>query len=100
MGSLIAYRGVVEKNGLVRLRRPAGARLLQPGSEVLVVAAQSQPLSDLDEQERRLLSLSSEEWRRPFEAVRAAWEASEPAPDEGTLSDDELVILVHQAREE
>ena len=100
MGILAAYRGVVEKNGLVRLHRSADARLLSPGSEVLVVATQPQPVLDLEEQERRLAALSPEEWRRPFDAVQAAWDASEPAPDENTLSDDELVALIHQVREE
>lgn len=100
MGVLAAYRGVVEKNGLVRLRRPAEARLLPPGSEVLIIATQAQPVSDLEEQERRLAALSPEEWRRPFDAVRAAWDASEPALDETVLSDEELVALVHQVREE
>ncbi|MBN2392805.1 MAG: hypothetical protein JXR84_18890 [Anaerolineae bacterium] len=100
MGVLTAYRGVVEKNGLVRLRRSAEARLLPPGSEVLIIATQVQPVPDLEEQERRLSALSPEEWRRPFDAVRAAWDASEPALDETILSDDELVALVHQAREE
>jgi len=93
---LTAYHGVVEKGGIVRLRQ---ASVLPAGTEVVVVAAQ--PIPSLEEQERRLAALSPEEWRRPFDAVQAAWDASEPAPDEGHLpSDDELVALVRQARNE
>jgi hypothetical protein len=95
MTVLATYRGVVERDGIVRLREgPA----LPTGTEVVVVVAQ--PLS-IEEQERRLAALSPEEWQRPFDAVRAAWDTSEPAPDEDDLpSDEELVALVHQARSE
>lgn len=94
MSVLTAYRGVIEEEGTVRLRQ---APALPAGTEVVVVVAQSVP--SLEEQEHRLASLSPEEWRRPFDAVRAAWDASEPAPDEGHLaSDKELVELVHQVR--
>jgi hypothetical protein len=96
MGVLTTYRGVVEK-GVVRLRSQLPAP--PDGAEVLVVAVQ--PVPSLEEQERRLAALSPEEWRKPFDAVQAAWNASEPAPDEGkTFSDDELVALVHEARDE
>jgi len=96
MGILTAYRGVVEKTGLVRLRR---APALPAGTEVVVVAAQ--PLPSIEEQKRRLAALSPEEWRKPFEAVHAAWNASEPAPDaENIPGDEELVALVHQVRDE
>ncbi len=96
MGVLTTYRGIVE-NGMVRLRPSS---LVPPdGTEVLVVAAQ--PLPSPEEQERRWAAMSPEEWRKPFDAVRAAWDATEPAPDEGkTFSDDELVALVHEARDE
>jgi len=96
MSVLTAYRGVVEKEGTVRLHQ---APSLPAGTEVVVVVAQTVP--SLEEQEHRLAALSPEEWRRPFDAVRAAWDASEPAPDEGHLpSDEELVELVHQVRKE
>ncbi len=96
MTVLTAYRGVVEKEGTVRLRQ---APALPAGTEVVVVVAQSVP--SLEEQERRLAALSPDEWRRPFDAVRAAWDASEPAPDEGHLaSEEELVELVHQVRQD
>jgi len=94
--TLTTYRGVMEKDGLVRLRH---APALPEGTEVVVVVVQ--PLSSLEEQERRLAALSPEEWRKPFDAVRAAWDASEPAPDEDALpSDEELVDLVNQVRQE
>ena len=42
-----------------------------------------------------------QEWHQPFEAVRAAWDASSPAPDEDNLPGDEtLVDLVHRVRDE
>ncbi|HUX75405.1 MAG TPA: hypothetical protein VMY40_02045 [Anaerolineae bacterium] len=93
---LTAYHGVVEEEGIVRLCQ---APSLPAGTEVVVVVAQ--PVLSLEEQERRLAALSPEEWRRPFDAVQAAWDASEPALDEGHLpSDEELVALVHEARQE
>ena len=100
MGVLAAYRGVVEKNGLVRLRRSAEARLLPPGSEVLIIATQAQLAPDLEEQERRLAALSPEEWQRPFaeyEAIAAREFAEAEIAD---ISDDELVALIHEARQE
>jgi hypothetical protein len=91
---LISYHGVVE-NGKVRLRDTV---VLPEGAEVIVVT--QQPLS-LEEQERRLAALLPEEWPRSFEAVRRAWDESEPAELEGeTLSDDELNAIVHLARTE
>jgi hypothetical protein len=96
MSVLTAYRGVVEKNGLVRLQR---APALPAGTEVVVVMAQ--PLPSIEEQKRRLAALSPEEWRQPFEAIYAAWNTSEPAPDEENIpGDEELVALVHQVRDE
>jgi hypothetical protein len=95
MTVLATYRGVVERGGIVRLQEEPA---LPTGTEVVVVVAQ--PLS-IEEQERRLAALSTEEWQRPFDAVRAAWDVSEPAPDEDHLpGDEELVALVHQARSE
>ncbi len=100
MGVLAAYRGVVEKNGLVRLRRSAEARLLPPGSEVLVIATQAQTVPDLEEQERRLAALSPEEWRRPFEEYEAIAAREFADTDVADISDDELVALIHEARQE
>jgi hypothetical protein len=93
MAILTTYHGVVEKEGIVRVREGA---LLPAGTEVIIVAAE---LASLEDQKRRLANISPAEWRQPFDAVRAAWNASEPAPEEGDLpSDDELVALVRQAR--
>ncbi len=90
---LATYHGVVE-HGLVRLRDGA----LPEGAEVVVVVWKP---PSVEEQERRLAALSAEEWRKPFEAVRRAWDESAPTELEGeSLSDDELNTLVHQAREE
>ncbi|HQE92043.1 MAG TPA: hypothetical protein PLH19_04610 [Anaerolineae bacterium] len=94
--TLTTYRGVIEKDGIVRLRQSPP---LPIGTEVLVVAAQ--PLPSLEEQRHRLAALSPEEWRKPFDAVRVAWDTSEPAPDEDALpSDGELVELVHKVQQE
>jgi hypothetical protein len=93
--TLTTYRGVI-KDGLVRLRH---APPLPAGTEVLVVAAQ--PLPSPEEQRHRLAALPPDEWRKPFDAVRAAWDASEPAPDEDALlSDEELVELIHKVQQE
>jgi hypothetical protein len=63
---------------------------------VIIVAAE---LASLEEQKRRLANISASEWQQPFDAVRAAWDTSEPVPGEGDLpSGEELVALVRQAR--
>ncbi len=94
--TLTTYRGVMERGSLVRLRH---APALPVGTEVVVVAVQ--PLLPLEEQKRHLAALSPEEWRKPFDAVRAAWDTSEPATDEDSLpSDEELAELVHKVRQE
>ena len=42
-----------------------------------------------------------QDWRRPFDAVREAWDASSPAPDEDAIPEGEaLARLVHQVRDE
>jgi hypothetical protein len=89
---LATYLGVVEK-GRVRLREPVD---LPEGAEVLVIAVEPE---SAEVQERRLAALSPEEWKEPFDSVRAARETSEPAPKEADLSDDEeLSTLVQEAR--
>jgi hypothetical protein len=93
MAVLTTYHGVVEKEGIVRVREGA---LLPAGTEVIIVAAE---LALLEEQKRRLANIPASEWRQPFDVVRSAWDTSEPVPDEGDLpSDEELVALVRQAR--
>ena len=95
MGVLTTYRGVVEK-GVLRLRTSLPAP--PDGAEVLVVAVQ--PLPPLEEQERRLAEMSEEEWLRPFKEFEAVATQEQPEVDIDTISDDELVALVHEAREE
>jgi hypothetical protein len=91
---LTSYHGVVEK-GKVRLREPAD---LAEGTEVLVIAVEPE---SVEAQKRHLAALSTEEWRKPFDAVRAAWETSEAASKEADLPDDEeLSTLVDNARAE
>ena len=42
-----------------------------------------------------------QDWHRPFDAVREAWDASSPAPDENEIPEGEaLARLVHQVRDE
>jgi hypothetical protein len=95
MSVLTAYRGVVEKEGTVRLRQ---APSLPAGTEVVVVVAQSVP--SLEEQERRLAALSPEEWRRPFEKFEAIVAQEQAEVDVTSVSDEELVTLVKEARQE
>lgn len=93
MGVLAAYHGVVEKEGIVRLRQ---APPIPVGTEVVVVVAQ--PIPAVEEQERRLAALRPEEWTRPFEEFEAVV-AHEPAEaDVSGISDEEFVALVHEAR--
>ncbi len=93
--TLTTYRGVVEKDGLVRLRH---APALPVGTEVLVVAAQ--PLLSLKEQKRRLAALSPEEWRKPFDEFAPVVAQEQAEVDIADVSDEELVALVHEAREQ
>lgn len=95
MGVLTTYRGVVEK-GVIRLRPPSPAP--PDGTEVLVVAVQSLP--SIEEQERRLAALSAEEWRRPFDEFILLSQAEPAEVDIEDISDEELVALVHEVREE
>jgi hypothetical protein len=79
---LVSYRGVVEQ-GQVRLCEPVE---LPEGTEVLVIPVEP---GSAKVQERHLAELSPEEWKKPFDAVRAAWETSDPAPKEADLPGDE-----------
>ena len=92
---LTAYHGVVEKEGIVRLRQ---APPLPAGTEVVVVVAQ--PLPSLEEQERRLAALSAEEWQRPFDEFEAIVAHEQAEVDIASISDEELVARVHEARQE
>ena len=91
MTVLTTYHGVLEK-GVVRLHQ---APPLPDGTEVVVVVAQ--PLS-IQEQERRLAALSSEEWHRPFDEFADIVAQEKAGVDD--VSDDKLVALVHESRQE
>src|SRR3990172_8797253 len=95
---LATYRGVVE-GGKVRLQDA----VLPEGAEVVVVALERN-YPPVDAQAQRLAKLVAEgpeEWHKPFDAIRRAWEASEPAELEGQpLAEDELNVLIEQVREE
>lgn len=54
---------------------------------------------NIEEQEKRLASLSLEEWHAPFLALAAAIEEYPAEVDLETISDEELVKLVHRLRE-
>jgi hypothetical protein len=91
---LVSYRGVVEQ-GQVRLCEPVE---LPEGTEVLVIAVEP---GSAEVQERHLAELSPEEWKKPFDTVRAAWESSEPAPKEvDLLADEKSSALVRDVRVE
>ena len=96
MTTMTTYRGIVQEDGSVRLQY---APALPAGAEVVVVVAQ--PYPTVAEQVQRLMAMSEEEWRQPFEQIEEAWETFEPAPDEDKIPDDEaLVALVHKVRRE
>jgi hypothetical protein len=92
---LTTYHGVLEEEGIVRLRQ---APPLPAGTEVVVVVAQ--PVPSLAVQERRLAALSPEEWRRSFEEFESIAGEEEVGVDVASISDEELVALVHETRQE
>ena len=92
---LTTYHGVLEEEGIVRLRQ---APPLPAGTEVVVVVAQ--PVLSLEEQERRLATLSSEEWRRSFEEYEAIAGQEDAEVDVASINDEELGTLTHKARQD
>ena len=89
---LTTYQGVVEE-GKVKLFGPR-----PPDGTLVVVVAQAWP--SVEEQIARLRAIPDDEWRKSFDALRRAWDESEPAELEGEqLSTEELVKLVHEARD-
>ena len=92
---LTTYHGVLEEEGIVRLRQVPP---LPAGTEVVVVVAQ--PVLSLEEQERRLAAFSSEEWRRSFDEYEAIVVQEDAKVDSASISDEELVALVHETRQE
>ncbi len=93
MLTLTTYRGVI-RDGKVDLTDA----ILPEGTEVVVVA--QQPLPSIEEQKKRLATLSQEEWEAPFKAYQKLIEEYPGELDIDSISDEELVELVHQVREE
>lgn len=90
MTVLLTYRGVVERDGRVRVR----ATVLPTGAEVVIVASQPPTLA---EQEQRLVALDPEQWSRAFtefEAVSATTEAEAVEP----VTPEDWAALVKEAR--
>ncbi len=94
MAVLTSYYGVVEREGIVRLRQ---APALPTGTEVVVVVAR--PLPSLEDQAHHQTTLAPEDWHKPFDefAIIVAQEQAEV--DIADVSDEELVALVHEARQ-
>jgi hypothetical protein len=91
---LTSYHAVVAAGRHIRLTEPVQ---LPPGMEVLVVVV-SPSAGEVEAQEARLAALSEAEWRTPFAAYAELVEQNPPNVDPATLSDEELVELVHQVR--
>ena len=90
---LATFQGVVERGQIrwVGIAPPDGAKV--------VVVAQEWP--PLEEQLKRLASIPLEERQRAFDEFdRLAEQGIQPEVDIGTVSDAELVALVHQTRQE
>lgn len=87
---LASYHGIV-RNGRIILRDIQ----LPEGAEVIVVVRSQLPL---EEQEKRLVALSDEEWSAPFDAYIRLVNAFPAEVDIETIGDEELVMLVHGAR--
>jgi hypothetical protein len=90
---LITYHGVVQ-DGRVYFR---DATELPNGTEVIVVVEQKYP--SVEEQEEQLARLTLREWQAPFHVLSHAVDKYPADADIETISDEELVELVHQARE-
>ncbi len=89
---LATYWGIVEE-GKVRLLGPK-----PPDGTLVVVVAQGWP--SVEDQIAQLRATPQDQWHRSLDALRRAWDESEPAEWEGErLAEDELVKLVHEARD-
>ena len=89
---LEAFQGVVEQDRVrwIGIAPPVGTR-------IKVVA---QELPSVKEQEVRLAAILPEEWRQAFDEF-IQFSREHPAEvDISELSDEELVAIVHQVREE
>jgi hypothetical protein len=89
---LTSYRGTVKK-GQIRLEEPIE---LPEGAQVLVVVDLS--LAEVETQQRRLASLSEDEWQAPFADFAQSAQDAPVEIDSESVSDQELVDLVHEVR--
>lgn len=94
MLTLTSYQGVVH-NGAIRLRE---ARLPE-GAQVIVVAAEPQPVS-AEEQAQRLQSAPLAERQRRFDELAELADERQAEVDIDTISDAELNAIVHEVRAE
>ena len=90
---LVSYRGIV-KNGKIEVTDVQ----LPDGTEVVVVT--QIPVSSVEEQKRRLATLSDRDWDQPFETYVRILKENPAEADIDTLSDTELNDLLHEARQE
>ncbi len=93
---LTSYHAVVVAGGHIRLTEPVQ---LPPGMEVLAVVV-SPPQAEVAAQEARLAALSDAEWQAPFAVYAELGDQYPTEVDPATISDEELVELVHQVRAE
>jgi FtsP/CotA-like multicopper oxidase with cupredoxin domain len=93
---LTSYHAVVAAGGQIRLTDPVQ---LSPGTEVLVVVV-SPSQENVKIQEARLAAMAEPDWQAPFVAYAEALAQEPPEVDINTVSDEELVELVHQVRAE
>ena len=75
---LVSYPGVVQ-DGQIQLQNAVN---LPDGSQVIVV----------------LNTMSADEWRKPFDTYNQLLEETSAEADIETISDEELVEIVHEAR--
>ena len=90
---LTAYRGIV-RNGKIELEDAS----LPDGAEVVVVAQEKSP--SLEEQKRRPADIPQEEWEARRDAYDQFLKEHPAEADISELSDEEIVALVHEVREE
>lgn len=89
---LTTYRGIV-RNGKIELKDG----YLPEGTKVIVAVER---LPSIEAQKARFQAMSQEEWEKPFKDYAAFLAAHPPEADINELSDEELVALVHEVREE
>lgn len=92
MFGLTTYRGVY-RDGKIELKDAS----LPEGTEVVVVA---QHLPSIEDQKKRLAAIPKEEWEARFDEYDKLLSENPPGKDADAISDEELVALVHEVREE